>query len=167
MKYDLNKYVMDSSGLIYKQIETHYLNLSPCDPREKYVTMINMENRDCHLISYNNACMIVNKQYNSIDESWNFEGKTYLARMLNIVGKDDIEVHTQRIRLLPDHRIVLDDEGESELKMVKHKGKLYYILLINERLPRVKAYDLFGKFCQWVGIQYCKPIFCPDDDEFI
>ena len=51
--------------------------------------------------------------------------------------------------------------------MIKHKGKIYYILIINEFLPRVKAYNLFGEFVQWIGIKNCKPIFCETDNRYI
>ena len=38
---------------------------------------------------------------------------------------------------------------------------------INEFLPRVKAYNLFGEFVQWIGIKNCKPIFCETDNRYI
>ena len=55
----------------------------------------------------------------------------------------------------------------TELKLIKHKGKIYYILIVNEFLPRVQAYNLFGEFCQWCGIDQCKPIFCEDDNRYV
>ena len=60
-----------------------------------------------------------------------------------------------------------NEDGTQEFKMVKHKGKIYYILIINEYLPRVKAYNTFGEFCQWVGIHDCKPIYSKTDKKFI
>ena len=62
---------------------------------------------------------------------------------------------------------IQSNDGTSELKMIKHKGKIYYILIINEFLPRVKAYNLFGEFVQWIGIKNCKPIFCETDNRYI
>lgn len=162
---DINKYVEDFKGNVYKIINDHYLMLSPCNPNDKYVS--ELENDDFHIISYNNACMIINKQYNALPEKWNYEGKSYLANVLNIANRDEMDEHLFRIRLLPDHSIVVDDNGPSLLKLIRHKGKMYYIMLINEKLPRVKAYDLFGKFCQWVGIKYCKPVWCEDEEKFI
>ena len=47
------------------------------------------------------------------------------------------------------------------------KGKIYYILIINEYLPRVKDYNMFGDFCQWIGIEHCKPIFNMTDRKYI
>lgn len=163
---DVNKYIQDSKGLIYKILDNHFLKLSPCDCNEDR-RIVEIEDNKYHIIAYNNACMIINKQFDSIDESWEHKGKKYSAKNLSISTKDDIDEHTIKIRLLPNHYIVLDDEGESELKLIKHKGKLYYILIINERLPRVKAYNLFGKFCQWVGVHHCKPVFCETDNRYI
>lgn len=162
---DINKYIEDVSGNVYKIIDSHFLNLSPCKQSKKYVN--EMDDDLYHYISYNNAMMIINKQYNSINEKWKFEGKNYLAKFQNIETKNDIDEHTFRIKLLPDHSVVLDDEGLSLLKMIRHKGKMYYILILNEHLPRVKAYDLFGKFAQWVGIQNCKPCWNEDDKKFM
>ena len=161
---DLAKYIEDVSGNIYKIIDTHALNLSPCLPDKKYITDI--ETIDYHYISYNNACMIINNQYNSLEEKWSYDGKNYIANILKIANKDDIDEHTFRIRLLPDHSVILDDNGPSLLKLIRHKGKMYYILIINERLPRVKAYDLFGRFCQWVGIQHCKPVWNDNEQKY-
>lgn len=162
---DINKYIQDISGNIYKIVDRHYLKLSPCKPDEKYVT--EMETDSYHVISYNSACLIVNKQWNAIPERWNYDGTTYLANCLNIINDDDVEEHTIRIRLLPDHSIVVDDEGPSMLKMIRSKGKMYYILLINEKLPRVKAYDLFGRFVQWLGIKNCKPVWNETEQKFM
>lgn len=165
MIQDKDKYLITVDGKVLKIIDDHFLTLSPCNHKDKYIR--EMDTEKCHIISYNNACMIINKQYDAITEKWSYDGKSYISQMLTLSSPDDIEQHTYRIKLLPDHTIVLDDEGESELKLIKHKGKLYYILIVNERLPRVKAYDLFGKFIQWIGIQHCKGVWCEDDNEFI
>jgi len=157
MVSDINKYIEGDNGDIYKIIDSHFLKLSPCDPARKYFN--ELDTSSYHYISYNNACMIINKQYNALAEEWHYEGNNYIARVLDIKTKDDMEVHTVNIRLLPDHSVVIDQEGPSMLKLIRHKGKMYYIMIINERLPRVKAYDLFGNFCQWVGIQNCKPVW--------
>ena len=63
---DINKYVEDFKGNVYKIINDHYLMLSPCNPNDKYVS--ELENDDFHIISYNNACMIIKKQYNALPE---------------------------------------------------------------------------------------------------
>lgn len=163
---DIAKYVEDVSGNIYKMLDTHFLKLSPWKENEDR-RIVEIDSNNYHIIAYNNACMIINKQFDETKETWVHKGKNYIANVLNINTKDEIEEHSFKIKLLPDHRITLDDEGESELKLVKHKGKMYYILIINEKLPRVKAYNLFGKFCQWVGIQHCKPVFCETDNRYI
>ena len=62
---------------------------------------------------------------------------------------------------------ISSEDNSSELKMVKHKGKIYYILLLNKPCSRVKAYNLFGEFVQWVGIKDCNPIFCETDKKYI
>lgn len=162
---DINKYIEDISGNIYKIIDSHFLNLSPCRPEDKYVT--EMETDTYHIISYNSACLILNKQFNAIPERWNYNGEKFLANTLNIVNDADAEEHTIRIRLLPDHSVVIDDNGPSMLKLVRSKGKMYYILIINEKLPRVKAYDLFGRFVQWLGIKNCKPVWNEDKECFM
>lgn len=163
---EVAKYVQDTSGNVFKVLEDHFLKLSPWEDEEDR-RIVDLDNSRYHMIAYNNACMIVNKQFAEKKEIWDHNGKHYIANVLNISNKDDIEEHSFRLRLLPDHKIMLDDEGESELKLIKHKGKLYYILIVNEKLPRVKAYTLFGKFAQWVGIQQCKPVFCTTDGKYI
>lgn len=165
MKKDISKYIEDVSGNILKVFDDHFLNLSPCKPDMKYVKELDVD--AYHIISYNNAMMIINTQWNALPEKWNFDGVTYLANILNLATSDDIEEHTFRIRLLPNHSIVVDDNGLSELKLIRSKGKMYYILLINEKLPRVKAYDLFGKFVQWIGIKNCKPVWNETEQKYM
>ncbi|WQJ53492.1 MAG: hypothetical protein [Wendovervirus sonii] len=111
--------------------------------------------------------MIINTQYNALPEKWNYDGQKFIADALNLSSHDDIEEHTVNIRLLPDHSVVIDKNGPSQLKLIRSKGKMYYILLINEKLPRVKAYDLFGNFCQWLGIQNCKPVWNETTGKFM
>ena len=165
MEKDLNKYILDISGDVYKIINSHYLKLTPCNPNDKYVTEMNSD--DYRVISLNNAMMIINKRWNSLPERWNYNGNSYLADILQIETSNDIEEHIVRIRLLPDHSVVLDDNGPSMLKLIRSKGKMYYILLINEKLPRVKAYDLFGRFVQWLGIKNVKPVWNEDEQKFM
>lgn len=162
---DVDKYILDSSNNVYKIIDSHYLKLSPTEKGNKYFKEI--DNGPYHVISYNNACMVINTQYNALPESWKYEGTEYFADVLALTDKDDIEVHTINIRLLPDHSIAIDKTGPSMLKLIRSKGKMYYILLINEKLPRVKAYDLFGNFCQWLGIQNCKPVWNQTEQHYM
>ena len=51
--------------------------------------------------------------------------------------------------------------------MVKHKGKIYYMLIINQILPKVQLYNTFGQFCQMVNIKNVKPIFNETDKKYI
>lgn len=162
---DINKYIADVSGNIYKMFDDHFLKLTPCKPDEKYI--VELDINSYHVISYNNACMLINEAYNALPERWNYEGTTYLANILNITTSDDIEEHTIRIRLLPDHSVVVDDNGPSMLKLIRSKGKMYYIMVINEKLPRVKAYDLFGRFVQWLGIKNCKPVWNENENRYM
>ena len=62
---------------------------------------------------------------------------------------------------------MFSNDNMNELKLIKHKGKIYYIMIVNEYLPRVQAYNLFGEFCMWCGIDQCKPIFCETDKTYI
>ena len=135
---------------------------------------------DMTIITYQNACMIVNKQYNEIDEEWEHNGKKYKARAL--VNKN-IDEHTAMLSMLPSHyikesskilrtlpdenSITFNDERGNEFKIVKNKGKLYYCLIINQYLPKVSLYDTFGKFCQMVNIKNVKPIFNETDKRYI
>lgn len=175
------QYVQDSKGDVYKVTPEHLLKISPWnygDDRRIY----EIDNDNYTIISVANACMIVNKQFANTIEKWEHKGKKYIA---NATGDKDPNEHAYLLSTLPSHSItnktksllsqLPDDQtlsiqtnnGLSELKMVKHKGKIYYILIINEFLPRVKMYNMFGEFCQWANIKFCKPIFCETDKKYI
>lgn len=169
-----NQYIQDNKGVIYKVTPNHYLQMSPWkhgDDRRIY----EIENDKCVILSCQNACMIVNKQFANTIEKWEHKGKKYIA---NATGDKDPNEHAYLLSTLPSHSITKyvseeqslsleSNDGKSEFKMIKHKGKIYYILIINEFLPRVKMYNLFGEFCQWANIKYCKPIFCETDKRYI
>lgn len=178
----LSKYVQDADGVIYKVMPEHLLKLSPWkDGEDRRVIEKNFDGYS--MITYKNACMIVNSQFASINEEWEHNGKKYLASA--IPENADEDERSYFLSTLPSHKVVLtnakailgndgissvcmtNDDGSQELKMVKHKGKIYYILIINEFLPRVQAYNTFGEFCQWIGIKDCKPIFCKTDKRYI
>ena len=55
----------------------------------------------------------------------------------------------------------------NEFKMVKHKGKIYYCLIVNQYLPKVQLYNTFGQFCQMVNIKNVKPIFNETDKKYV
>ena len=138
------------------------------------------EDKDMTVITYQNACMIVNKQFAETDEEWEHNGKKYKARA--IVDKS-IDEHTAMLSMLPSHyiketknilntlpnenSITFEDEQGNEFKMVKHKGKIYYCLIINQYLPKVKLYNTFGEFCQMVNIKNVKPIFNETDKKYM
>ena len=101
------------------------------------------------IVTYQNACMIVNKQFIESDEEWEHNGKRYKARA---IANKNIDEHTAMLSMLPSHylkettqilktlpnenSITFSDEHGNEFKMVKHKGKIYYCLIINEFLPK-------------------------------
>lgn len=173
-------YLQSNEGVIYKIMDDHLLQLSPWkdgDDRRVY----EYDDDNMKVISYQNACMIVNKQYNEIDEEWEHNGKQYKARA--IVNKD-INEHIAMLSMLPSHyiketknilktlpnenSISIRDEYGNEFKMVKHNGKIGYILLLNKpNVTRTKFYNTFGEFCKWVGIKDVKPIYCVDDKKYI
>ena len=175
-----DKYLQSlDTGNIYKVMDKYLLQMSPWkdgDNRRIY----EYEDNNMHVITYQNACMIVNKQFAETDEEWEHNGKKYRARA--IVNKD-IDEHTAMLSMLPSHyikesiktlktlpngnSISIEDENGNEFKMVKHKGKIYYALIINEYLPKVAIHDTFGKFCQWVNIKNLKPIYSETDKKYI
>lgn len=176
---DDKSYVQDNKGIVYKVMPTHYLQLSPWkdgDDRRIY----ELDNDEFQILTYDNACMIVNKQFADTKEEWEFNGKKYLANPIV-----DASTNYAILKLLPSHKIkkraenilkeidnntlsFQNEDGTAELKLVRHKGKILYILLLNDpTITRARAYDLFGKFIQWVGIKDCKPIFCSTDKRYI
>ena len=138
------------------------------------------ENEDMQVITYQNACMIVNKQFAETDEEWEHNGKKYKARaivnrtvdehaaMLSMLPSHYIKETEQTLGTLPDENsITFSDAHGNEFKMVKHKGKIYYCLIVNEYLPKVQLYNTFGKFCQMVNIKNVKPIFNETDKRYM
>jgi len=160
-------------------MDNYLLRMSPGKDGEDR-RVFEYDDSDMHVITYQNACMIVNKQFAETDEEWEHNGKKYRARA--IVNKD-IDEHTAMLSMLPSHyikesskilkslpdenSITINDTNGNEFKMVKHKGKVYYCLLINQFLPKVQLYDTFGKFCQMVNIKNVKPIFNETDKRYV
>jgi aspartyl/asparaginyl-tRNA synthetase len=174
-----DKYLQSYTGNIYKVMDQYLLQLSPWkdgDDRRLY----SYDDSNMTVITYKNACMIVNKQFAETDEEWEHNGKKYKARAL--VNKD-INEHAAMLSMLPSHylkestkllKTLPDDNSISiqnqygdEFKLVKHKGKVYYCLIINHFLPKVQLYNTFGKFCQMVNIKNVKPIFNETDKRYI
>ena len=172
-------YLQSNEGVIYKIMDDHLLQLSPWkhgDDRRIY----EYDDDNMKVISYQNACMIINKQYNEIDEEWEHNGKRYKARA---IANKDINEHTAMLSMLPSHyikdsvnilktlpnenSITFSDANGNEFKMVKHKGKIYYCLIINQYLPKVQLYNTFGQFCQMVNIKNVKPIFNETDKKYM
>ena len=177
---DNDKYLQSiKDDKVYKVMDNYLLQVSPWnngDNRRLY----EFEDDDYTILSYKNACMIVNKQFLDIDEEWEHNGKKYIARSL----KDkSIEEHTAMLNMLPTHyvkdtvkvmmttpnfdNISIQDKQGNTFKLVKHKGKIYYMLIINQFLPKVNLYDTFGKFCQLVNIKNVKPIFNVTDRKYV
>lgn len=177
------QYIQDCNDVVYKVMPSHYLKLSPWNDGEDRRVM-EKDINGYKYISYKNACMIVNTQFANKTEKWKHNGKEYVATKIN--EDKSIDEYTALISMLPNHKAIIHDsknimrniqdemsltisseDNSSELKMIKHKGKIYYILLLNKPCSRVKAYNLFGEFVQWVGIKDCKPIFCETDKKYI
>lgn len=98
-----DSYLQSTDGKIYKVMKNHLLQLSPWkdgEDRRVYEYDDNMMT----VISYQNACMIVNKQFNATDEEWEHKGKKYKARA--IINKD-IDEHTAMLSMLPDRKSVV------------------------------------------------------------
>ena len=162
----MDKYIQNTdTGNIYKVMPTHLLQLSPWndgDDRRVY----EVEDGKYHVITYQNACMIVNKQFKDIDETWERNNKKYIARKSSNLSTDE---KTAIVSMLPSHKVQKQmantlyqlNEGQQlsiqnetlELKMIRYNGKIHYVLLINEYLPRVQLYNTFGKFCKWANIK--------------
>jgi hypothetical protein len=176
------KYIQTGDNSVYKITPDHFLKLSPWehgDDRRIY----EVEDNNYHMLTFENACMIVNKQFANTIEKWEHNGKRYIANPIE--ESKNIDEHAAMLSLLPSHKIIKKSEsllkelndnqslsisssdGLTELKMVKYKGKIYYILIINADLPRVRTYNMFGEFCQWANIKHCKPIFNETDKRYI
>jgi hypothetical protein len=135
------------------------------------------------MLSFENACLIVNKQFANTTEEWEHHGKKFIASPVSELKSAN--EYAAMLSLLPSHKVIkksqsllkeLNDnqsitisseDGLSELKMVKYKGKVYYILIVNADLPRVRTYNMFGEFCQWANIKHCKPIFNETDKKYL
>ena len=181
MEQPETKYVQsEEDGSIYKMLPDYFLKLSPWkDGEDRRVVEQDLGNYK--VITYQNACMIVNSQFRETKEEWTHHGKDFVAYPIK---DQDEEERTYFLQALPSHNVILknaksmlnlgissvsmtSEDGTQEPKMVKHTGKIYYILIVNEYLPRVQAYNTFGEFCQWVGIHDCKPIYSKTDKKFI
>ena len=144
----MDKYIQNTDGNIYKVMPTHLLQLSPWndgDDRRVY----EVEDDKYHVITYQNACMIVNKQFQDIDETWERNNKKYIARKSSNLSTDE---KAAIISMLPSHKVQKQmantlyqlNEGQQlsiqnetlELKMIRYNGKIHYVLLINEYLPK-------------------------------
>lgn len=172
-------YLQSKDGKIYKIMSTHLLQLSPWkdgDDRRLY----EYNDDDMTVITYQNACMIVNKQFAETDEEWEHNGKKYKARaiverttdehaaLLSMLPSHYIKESVKTLQTLPNgNSISIADEKGNEFKMVKHKGKIYYALIVNEYLPKVAIHNTFGEFCQWVNIKNVKPIYNETDKKFM
>lgn len=165
MSTEEKKYIQDNNDIVYKVMPNHLLKLSPWEDGEDRRVM-EKDIDGYKYISYKNACMIINTQFANTVEKWNHKGKNYIA---NSIGTNkNIEEYTYLLSTLPNHTLTItNNDNLNELKLIRHKGKIYYIMIINEYLPRVQLYNLFGDFCQWCGITDCKPIFNETDRKYI
>jgi len=174
-----DKYLQSYTGNIYKVMDEYLLQLSPWkdgDDRRLY----SYDDSNMTVITYKNACMIVNKQFNEVDEEWEHNGKKYKARaivdknldehtaMLNMLPSHYIKESTKFLKTLPDdNSISIQNQHGDEFKMVKHQGKIYFCLIVNHFLPKIKLYNTFGQFCKMVNIKNVKPIFNETDKKYV
>ena len=99
---ELSSYLQSSyTGNIYKVMDQYLLQMSPWKDGEDR-RLFEYDDEDMHVITYQNACMIVNKQFAETDEEWEHNGKRYRARAL--VNKN-IDEHTAMLSMLPSHYI--------------------------------------------------------------
>jgi hypothetical protein len=174
-----DKYLQSYNGNIYKVMNDYLLQLSPWKDGEDR-RLYSYDDSNMTVITYKNACMIVNKQFAETDEEWTHKGKKFKARaltdksldehiaMLNMLPSHYIKETKTLMRMMPNgNSISFSDNYGNEFKMVKHKGKIYYMLIINQILPKVKLYNTFGEFCQMVNIKNVKPIFNETDKKYI
>lgn len=167
------------TGNIYKVMDEYLLQMSPWKDGENR-RIYEYEDDDMKVITYQNACMIVNKQFAETDEEWEHNGKKYKARaiverpvdeqaaMLAMLPSHYIKDTTKILKTLPDNNsFSFKDQNGNEFKMVKHKGKIYYILLLEKYYPKVPLHDMFFNFCQWVNIKNVKPIYNETDKKFM
>ena len=171
-----DSYLQSNNGNIYKVMDKYLLQMSPWkngDSRRVY----EYDADDMTVITYQNACMIVNKQFAEMDEEWEHNGKKYRARaivnknidehtaMLSMLPSHYIKETVQTLKTLPDDNSITFDDGKgNSFKMVKHKGKIYYCLIVNQYLPKVQLYNTFG---QMVNIKNVKPIFNETDKKYV
>ena len=109
-----DKYIQDNEGIVYKVMPTHYIKLSPWkDGEDRRVHEI--QNDNYRMITYKNACMIINSQFNNTVENWNFNGKQYIA---NAIGDNkNIEEYSYLLSTLPNHTITISS-NDIELKPI-------------------------------------------------
>ena len=176
----MNNYLQSSyTGNIYKVMDNYLLKISPWKDGENR-RLYEYDDNDMHVITYQNACMIVNKQFAETDEEWEHHGKKFKARaivnknidehtaMLNMLPSHYIKESTKILRTLPnENSITFSDDKGNEFKLVKHHGKIYYMLIVNHFLPKVQLYNTFGQFCQMVNIKNVKPIFNETDKRYV
>jgi len=171
-------YIKTNDDKVFKITPTHYLQISPWKDGEDR-RVYEFEDNDYHIISYDTACMIVNKQFQDIDEEWERNNKKYIARkssmssdemfgIISMLPSHDVIVNMKSVMKTMDEDTQISIQNETlELKMIRHNGKIHYVLLINKYLPRVQLYDVFGNFCKWANIKNVKPIFCKTDKQYI
>ena len=66
-----NNYLQSYNGDIYKVMNTYLLKMSPWKDGEDR-RLFEYDDEDMHVITYQNACMIVNKQFAETDEEWDY-----------------------------------------------------------------------------------------------
>ena len=78
-------------------MDNYLLQVSPWthgDNRRVYT----IEDEDYVIVSYQNACMIVNKQFLETDEEWEHNGKKYLARAIKDKSIEELKCSALKAR---------------------------------------------------------------------
>ena len=95
-----NTYVQDNLGLVYKVMPDYLLKMSPWKDGEDR-RVYEKTTDEYRMITYSNACMIVNNQFNNTTEKWEHKGKKFIASSIS-EGKD-VHEHTYFLTTLPNH----------------------------------------------------------------
>ena len=99
----LNKeYIQTKNGDVFKVMQDHFLKMSPT-PYGQDRRIYEISNDEVTMLTFENACMIVNKQFAEQDERWERNGKKYLA---SATINKDIDEHTYLLSTLPNHSIL-------------------------------------------------------------
>ena len=83
MEKDEQKYVQSrEDGAVYKMLPDYFLKMSPWKDGEDR-RVVEKDLGDYKMITYKNACMIVNSQFRDTKEEWSHNGKVLLKKQVS------------------------------------------------------------------------------------